>query len=85
MVCPEREGYDKLMGQLLEVEVGTLSDTVSKFKSRLAGVLQLPINKQKLTRDGVGVMRDDNTLAHYNVSPDVQLVLDVRERGGRKK
>ncbi|KAK9868629.1 hypothetical protein WJX84_000926 [Apatococcus fuscideae] len=85
VLCPELEGYEQLKGQLLEVDVGSLTDTVGKLKTRLAGVLQLPANKQKITREGVGVMKDDDTLAHYNVSPDVQLVLGVRERGGRRK
>ena len=85
IITPDREGYEKLNGGLLMVEVGSLSETVGKFKARLTGVLELPVNKQKITREGVGVMKDDNTLAHYNVSPDVQLLLDVRERAGRKK
>lgn len=85
VITPDREGYEKLNGGLLMVEVGSLSESVGKFKARLTGVLELPVNKQKITREGVGVMKDDNTLAHYNVGPDVQLLLDVRERAGRKK
>ena len=85
VITPDREGYVKLNGGLLMVEVGSLSESVGKFKARLTGVLELPVNKQKITREGVGVMKDDNTLAHYNVGPDVQLLLDVRERAGRKK
>ncbi|KAK9852812.1 hypothetical protein WJX84_010265 [Apatococcus fuscideae] len=85
VITPDREGYEKLNGGLLMVEVGSLAETVGRFKTRLTGVLELPVNKQKITREGVGVMKDDNTLAHYNVSSDVQLLLDVRERAGRKK
>lgn len=82
--CPEVEGSDKLIGQLLEVEVATLRDTVGHFKSRLADVLDLPANKQKLNREGVGFLRDELTLAHYNVGPDVVLTLGTKARGGRK-
>ena len=60
-------------------------DTVGAFKERLAGVLALAANKQRLTRDGVGFMRDEFSLAFYNISPDVSLVLGTKERGGRKK
>ena len=35
--CPEVEGNDKLIGQLLEVEVASLQDTVGELKERLAG------------------------------------------------
>lgn len=83
--CPEVEGNEKLFGQILEVEVASLEDTVGQFKSRLADVLDLPANKQKLNREGVGFLRDDFSLAHYNVSPEVVLTLGMKERGGRKK
>jgi splicing factor 3A subunit 1 len=33
----------------------------------------------------VGFLRDELSLAHYNVGPEVTLVLSMRERGGRKK
>lgn len=83
--CPEVEGNDKLIGQILEVEVATLMDTVGHFKARLADVLEVPANKQKLNREGVGFLRDELSLAHYNVAPDIVLVLGIKERGGRKK
>ncbi|GLI60019.1 hypothetical protein VaNZ11_002083, partial [Volvox africanus] len=85
VLCPEVEGNEKLIGQLLEVEVASLSDSVAEFKGRLAAVLDLPANKQKLARDGVGFMRDELSLAHYNVSPDVVLNLGLKERGGARK
>ncbi|MEW5307630.1 MAG: hypothetical protein WDW36_010009 [Sanguina aurantia] len=85
VVVPEVEGSDKLIGQMLEVEVASLKDSVADFKQRLAGVLDLAANKQNLSRDGIGFLRNELSLAHYNVSPDIVLVLGVRERGGRKK
>jgi splicing factor 3A subunit 1 len=51
----------------------------------LCQVLNIPANKQKISRDNVGFMRDEFSLAFYNVGPDVQLLLGVKERGGRKK
>jgi splicing factor 3A subunit 1 len=36
-------------------------------------------------RDDVGVMRDNLSLAHYNVLEDVQLTLGIKERGRGKK
>ena len=54
------------------------------LKARLAEVLKLPANKQRISRDGVGVMRDEETLAFYNVGPETMLTLGVRERGRRK-
>ena len=85
VLCPDLDDYEALSGQLLEVEVAALTDTVGELKARLAEVLALPVNKQKLSREGVGVLRDEQSLAHYNVSPDVQLQLGIRERGGRKR
>lgn len=82
---PDVDGNDKLNGQVLEVEVGSLSDSISELKARLAEVIGLGANKQKLIRDDVGVMRDNLSLAHYNVLEDVQLTLGIKERGRGKK
>ena len=50
-----------------------------------AGVLGLSVNKQRLSRDNVGFLKDEFSLAHYNVSPDVMLHLSTKDRGkGRK-
>jgi splicing factor 3A subunit 1 len=57
---------------------------LSWVQARLAEVLKLPANKQRISRDGVGVMRDEETLAFYNVGPETMLSLGVRERGRRK-
>ena len=48
-------------------------------------MLGLAANKQRLTRDGCGFMKDEFTLAFYNVSPEVILTLSTKERGGKKK
>ncbi len=85
VLCAEVEGYDNLRGQLLAVEVSSLRDTIGSLKERLADVLDVAANKQRISREGLGFLRDELSLAHYNVSPDVQLQLGVKERGGRKK
>jgi splicing factor 3A subunit 1 len=56
-------------------------DTVGDLKSRLEGVTGLGANKQKLQREGVGFLRDELSLAHYNVAPDVVLQLSTKTRG----
>ena len=83
MLCPDSDEVESLKGQLLEVDVASLQDTVGALKQRLAGVLQLPANKQQLSREGVGFLRNEPTLAHYNVGPTTQLALSTRSRGRR--
>ena len=58
---------------------------IGEFKERLASVLDLAANKMKLSRDIVGFLRDEPSLAHYNVGPGVQLTLGIKEGRGRKK
>lgn len=48
-------------------------------------VLGLPANRLQLSREGVGFLRDQFSLAFSNVAGDVTLQLSIRERGGRKK
>jgi splicing factor 3A subunit 1 len=48
-------------------------------------VLSLPPGKQQLSREHVGVLKNELTLAFYNVDAGVQLQLGLKERGGRKK
>ncbi|KAK9825176.1 hypothetical protein WJX81_003205 [Elliptochloris bilobata] len=84
VLCPDLPEHAELNGQLLEVEVAGLTDTIGQLKARLAGVIGLAANRQKLARDGVGVLRDENSLALYNIGPDVQLELGLKTRGGRR-
>lgn len=124
-----------LQGQVLAVEVASLTDGTGAFKGRLAEVrllacafdcqsalllqrlvstmhctalptsqscwahqqlvpggsaapcvqvLKQPPNRLQLSREGVGFLKDQFSLAFYNVSGDVQLQLSIRQRGGRK-
>lgn len=43
----------------------------------------LQANKQKLTSARHGVLKDNQTLAFYNMRDGETLLLDVKERGGR--
>ncbi|KAF0897915.1 hypothetical protein E2562_001623 [Oryza meyeriana var. granulata] len=73
-----------LRGQVLEIAVQSLSDTVGSLKEQIAGELQLPANKQKLSVR-TSFLKDNLTLAYYNIGPGVVINLTLRERGGRKK
>lgn len=83
--CPKVEGSETLTGQLLAVEMPSLLATVAELKARLSEVLSLPPGKQQLSREHVGMLRNELSLAFYNVGEEVQLQLGLKERGGRKK
>lgn len=73
-----------LKGQLLEITVQSLSETVGSLKEKIAGEIQLPANKQKLSGKP-GFLKDNISLAYYNVGAGETLALSLRERGGRKR
>lgn len=73
-----------LKGQVLEIRVQSLSETVSSLKEKIAGEIQLPSNKQKLSGKA-GFLKDNLSLAYYNVAGGETLSLSLRERGGRKR
>lgn len=73
-----------LKGQLLEFTVQSLSETVGSMKEKISGEIQLPANKQKLSGKA-GFLKDNLSLAYYNIGAGETLALSLRERGGRKK
>ncbi|KAG5245372.1 splicing factor [Salix suchowensis] len=73
-----------LKGQVLEIAMQSLSETVGSLKEKIAGEIQLPANKQKLSGKA-GFLKDNMSLAYYNVGPGESLALSLRERGGRKR
>lgn len=85
VLCPKVEASETLNGQLLAVEMPSLLASVADLKARLSEVLQLPPGKQQLSREHVGILKNDLSLAFYNVDTGVQLQLGLKERGGRKK
>lgn len=83
--CPSVEGQESLKGQLLEVEMPSLLSTVGELKARLAEALGLAPGRQQLSREHVGLLKNELSLAFYNVGPGITLALALKERGGRKK
>jgi splicing factor 3A subunit 1 len=83
--CPTVRGGSKLKGQMLSIEVPSLSETVLQIKERIHSETSAALNRLRLTREGVGFMVDGLSLAHYNVSSEVQLELGWKERGGTGK
>ncbi|KAL7198982.1 hypothetical protein ACSBR2_021300 [Camellia fascicularis] len=73
-----------LKGQVLEITVQALTETVGSLKEKIAGEIQLPSNKQKLSGKA-GFLKDNLSLAYYNVAGGEILALSLRERGGRKR
>lgn len=73
-----------LKGQVLEITVQSLSETVGSLKEKIAGEIQLPANKQKLSGKA-GFLKDNLSLAYYNFGAGEMLALSLRERGGRKR
>ncbi|KAM0966990.1 hypothetical protein ACFX1X_022992 [Malus domestica] len=73
-----------LKGQLLEITVQSLSETVRCLKEKISGEIQLPANKQKLSGKP-SFLKDNMSLAFYNVGAGETLTLSLRERGGRKR
>uniref|UniRef100_A0A6J1E0I8 Probable splicing factor 3A subunit 1 isoform X2 n=1 Tax=Momordica charantia TaxID=3673 RepID=A0A6J1E0I8_MOMCH len=73
-----------LKGQVVEITVQSLTETVGSLKEKIAGEIQLPANKQKLSGKP-GFLKDNMSLAYYNVGAGEALSLSLRERGGRKR
>ncbi|KAF5737925.1 splicing factor 3A subunit 1 [Tripterygium wilfordii] len=73
-----------LKGQVLEITMQSLSETVGSLKEKISGEIQLPANKQKLSGKA-GFLKDNMSLAYYNFGAGETLTLSLRERGGRKR
>eukprot|EP00698_Gefionella_okellyi_P005528 TRINITY_DN15041_c0_g1_i1.p1 TRINITY_DN15041_c0_g1~~TRINITY_DN15041_c0_g1_i1.p1 ORF type:complete len:741 (+),score=214.30 TRINITY_DN15041_c0_g1_i1:52-2223(+) len=73
-------------GQSLQLTVG-LNITVTTLKELLSQQLSgLPPAKMRLKVDGpAGFLKDQMTLAAYNLMPNSLVQLSLKERGGRKK
>jgi len=85
VIMPTQDHGDiKLNGQVVPVEV-TLEDTVAKIKSKVTEVIGLPAGKQKILSPSGMVLKDTNTLAYFNIPPEANLTLRIKERGGKGK
>lgn len=72
-------------GQTLDISMG-IRDTVSQLKDKITEQCGMPGKKMKINfLNGAFLNKDSATLAFYNVRPDAQFQLGVRERGRRKK
>ncbi|CAH1787515.1 unnamed protein product [Owenia fusiformis] len=72
-----------LKGQSLTFTL-PLTDNVSVIKAKINESLGMPAGKQKLQYEGMFI-KDSNTLAFYNFTKGTTVVLQLKERGGRKK
>ncbi|CAH2059433.1 unnamed protein product, partial [Thlaspi arvense] len=71
-------------GKLIEITVQSLSENVGSLKEKISRETQIPANKQKLSGKA-GFLKDNMSLAHYNVGAGEIITLSLRERGGRKR
>ena len=74
----------QLDGRVVSLEV-PLTASIGQLKTTLAGLTKCPANKQKIHVDKLGFLKDANSLAHYNVRSGMTFVVEVKERGRKKK
>jgi splicing factor 3A subunit 1 len=85
VALPEVEGDAQLRGQTVELEMGSVMETIGDVKARLASVVGVPSSKQKMSTAALGFLKDTSTLAAYNFGMGTQLAMGLKERGGRTK
>jgi splicing factor 3A subunit 1 len=74
-----------LRGQIIQLPLD-IRQSIGAIKMRLAGILSgMPVSKMKLKTNEHSVLKDQETLAHYNFQNGTLLDLTVKERGGRRK
>jgi splicing factor 3A subunit 1 len=71
-------------GQTLTMQL-QLRDTVQTVMEKVKEQLGMPPNKQKLKAPGISILKNQNSLAYYNIKSGTVITLGVKERGGRKK
>lgn len=81
-IVPEKPEWN-LNGQSITLTM-PLTETVVSIKNKLTEMLTIPAGKQKLQLDTLFV-KDQNTLAYYNMYSESVIQLHLKERGGRKK
>jgi len=69
-------------GQLLSFEINP-RDTIATLKNKIKDAIGIPVNKQKLKGPQISVMKDQPSLAFYNVTTHTVLELGVKVRGGK--
>lgn len=59
---------------VIQITVPSLSVNVGSLKGKIAEEMGIPANQQKLTGK-TGVLKDDMSLAHYNLGAEEKLTL----------
>ena len=85
ILCPDVPGNDVLNGQAFFIEVTSVRNKVQDLKSSAANELNIPANKIRLARHGIGFLSDARSLAHYNIDSGTQVQLSLKGRGGVKR
>ncbi|GAM22402.1 hypothetical protein SAMD00019534_055770 [Acytostelium subglobosum LB1] len=99
LLIPEEEFIQNNPGPIIltieatqsEGNVQTLSitlqhkDTISTLKEKVKETIGIAPNKQKLKAPGLSILKDQNTIAYYNLKTGTTISLGLKERGGRKK
>jgi splicing factor 3A subunit 1 len=73
----------QLNGQTLKISVA-IRDSISSLKEKIKDECGLAPPKQNLIIDGLGFLKNDKTVAFYNLRPGQQIILSVKERGKKR-
>ena len=79
---PEKNDW-KLHGQRLQFKL-PLTDEVTAVKALVEKETKMPAGKQKFKHNSL-FMKDNNSLAYYNVKQGDVVELHVKQRGGRRR
>jgi hypothetical protein len=71
-------------GQIIAMQVN-LRDTATAIKERVKNEVGIPPNKQKFKGYNMPFIKDNQTLASYNLLPGSTIQLGIKERGGKNK
>ncbi|TMS35347.1 hypothetical protein L596_002771 [Steinernema carpocapsae] len=72
----------KLSGNAIYITIG-VTEKVSELKKRIEDQVEVPVSKIKLVSDGL-FLKDNMSLAFYNMYNQSVVQLKLKERGGRK-
>uniref|UniRef100_A0A7E4ZVE5 Splicing factor 3A subunit 1 n=1 Tax=Panagrellus redivivus TaxID=6233 RepID=A0A7E4ZVE5_PANRE len=61
-----------------------VTSQVGQIKTYIQDKCGIPVGKQKLLFDNIFI-KDNNSLAYYNMDNNSQVIVQLKERGGRKK
>ena len=82
------EGGDQnwgFRGQIIQISVD-VTQSIGDVKNQLSEIMGgMPVQKMKFKNNVHSVLKDSNTLAHYNIMPASIIELAIKERGGRRK